>query len=1533
MKFMRFQRPPLWIVPLAALLVMGGFAARAEAQSVKTISWYAGGGPATPGDGGPATGAFLSAVDGMTVDAAGNLYIADYGRSVVRKVTAATGVITTVAGTGTAGYTGDGGPATAAQIDTPMDVAFDAAGNLYIACYAGNRVRKVSAATGIITTVAGTGAIGYNGDGIAATAANVSYPWGIAVNAAGDLFIAEHVHNRIRMVSGSTGLISTYAGTGASGSSGDGGPATLGTISSVVGMTIDAAGNIYFVQPSSNIIRMVTAATGVISTVAGVAAPGGFGGDGGPATEALLNMPFDVDVDHVGTLYIADSGNERVRRVVLSTGIISTAAGDGTEGYSGDGGPATLAQLDAPYGVAVGRAGEVYIADQGSSPSKVIRKVDGRDKPVITWPTPSPIVYGTPLSATQLNATANVSGTFVYDPPAGTVLNAGAGQALSVTFTPDDTWNYIPTTATTSLTVNKATPAITWTDPASIGYGTALSATQLNAIANIVGTFVYNPAAGTVLNGGAGQTLSVTFTPSDTTNHTTAVASVSITVTKAAPVITWQNPTPITSGTPLSSTQLNATANVPGSFVYTPPAGTTLSMGPGQTLSTAFTPANTGNYTTAAKQVTIDVTAGLPTGPPYTLTITPPTGGKVLGAGLNCGAGGTACAVSMPAAMTLGIQATASSGYTFAGWSGDCSGTGASVWVDLKGARTCAANFTPVGGTTYALTIAPAPTGGTVTGNGLTCGAGGATCAVTFGSSTTATLTATPATGFTFTSWGGACSGTNVSTSVLVDAARTCSAAFTASGGGGGGGLPTGPPYTLTITPPTGGKVLGAGLNCGAGGTACSVSMPAAMTLGIQATASSGYTFAGWSGDCSGTGASVWVDLKGARTCAANFTPVGGTTYSLTIAPAPTGGTVTGNGLTCGAGGATCSVTFGNSTTATLTATPASGFTFTSWGGACAGTTSTTSVLVDAARTCSAAFTASGGGGGLPTGPPYTLTITPPTGGKVLGAGLNCGAGGTACSVSMPAAMTLGIQATASSGYTFAGWSGDCSGTGASVWVDLKGARTCAANFTPVGGTTYALTIAPAPTGGTVTGNGLTCGAGGATCAVTFGSSTTATLTATPATGFTFTSWGGACSGTNVETSVLVDAARTCSAAFTASGGGGGLPTGPPYTLTITPPTGGKVLGAGLNCGAGGTACAVSMPAAMTLGIQATASSGYTFAGWSGDCSGTGASVWVDLKGARTCAANFTPVGGTTYALTIAPAPTGGTVTGNGLTCGAGGATCAVTFGSSTTATLTATPATGYTFTSWGGACSGTTSTTSVLVDAARTCSAAFTASGGGGGLPTGPPYTLTITPPTGGKVLGAGLNCGAGGTACAVTMPAAMKIGISATPSAGYTFSGWSGDCIGTATGLWVDLKGPRTCGAVFTVAANVPEPLEPINSAVIQQNRTDIGCSADPTRGSGAQIVFQWRAPSSAPSAIAGYYLIAYNEAAEYPIVDTFVSGSSYVDTSCNSFVIDQYLAGWHWQVQAVYSGGGNSAWSPLASFRFAPCRLSDGTPCYAY
>jgi hypothetical protein len=230
--------------------------------------------------------------------------------------------------------------------------------------------------------------------------------------------------------------------------------------------------------------------------------------------------------------------------------------------------------------------------------------------PTITWPTPAEIVYGTALSATQLNATASVPGTFAYTPAIGEVLSAGT-HALSLTFTPTDAANYATATATVSITVTKATPTITWPTPADIVYGTALTGTQLNATASVPGSFVYTPAAGEILSAGA-HALSLTFTPTDAANYANATATVSITVTKATPTITWPTPADIVYGTALSATQLNATASVPGSFAYTPVAGEVLSAGT-HALSLTFTPTDAANYSTATATVSINVTKATPT--------------------------------------------------------------------------------------------------------------------------------------------------------------------------------------------------------------------------------------------------------------------------------------------------------------------------------------------------------------------------------------------------------------------------------------------------------------------------------------------------------------------------------------------------------------------------------------------------------------------------------------------------------------------------------------------------------------------------------------------------------------------------------------------------------------------------------------------------------------------------------------------------------------------------------------------------------
>jgi hypothetical protein len=298
------------------------------------------------------------------------------------------------------------------------------------------------------------------------------------------------------------------------------------------------------------------------------------------------------------------------------------------------------------------------IPNAGTLTTTVTITVDNA-APTITWANPANITYGTPLGPTQLNATADVPGTFVYTPPAGTVLGAGPNQVLSVTFTPTDTTRYPSVTKQVSITVDKATPVITWQPPQSIVYGMPLGSGQLNATANLPGgMFTYTPAAGTILTAGQNQTLSVTYTPADTANYTTATKSVLITVDKATPTITWANPANITYGTPLGNAQLNATADVPGTFAYTPPAGTVLNPGPNQVLSVAFTPTDKANYNPATKTVSItvdnsaptitwanpaNITYGTPLGPtqlnatadvPGTFVYTPPAG-TVLGAGPN----------------------------------------------------------------------------------------------------------------------------------------------------------------------------------------------------------------------------------------------------------------------------------------------------------------------------------------------------------------------------------------------------------------------------------------------------------------------------------------------------------------------------------------------------------------------------------------------------------------------------------------------------------------------------------------------------------------------------------------------------------------------------------------------------------------------------------------------------------------------------------------------------------------------------------
>lgn len=344
------------------LLCLISLASSLWASDASLIVTVAGNGaPGYSGDGGAAVNASLYDPADTVFDAAGNMYIVEAVNHVIRRVSP-TGAISTVAGTGVAGFSGDGGPATSAMLWYPNAIAIDGAGNLYVAEVNNERVRKVSLASGIITTVAGNGTRGFFGDGGPATSANLSDPIGVAADNAGNLFISDGSNGRIRRVDATTGIITTYAGGGSS--MDEGAAATSAAVGVPYGLALDAMGNLFYVDQAQARVRRIDAAAQTITTVAGNLVYG-FSGDGGPATQASLSNPFDVALDATGNVYIADTGNQRVRRVD-SAGVITTVAGPGDYPALGDGGPATSAYLESAAGIAFDAVGHLYIADEGN---------------------------------------------------------------------------------------------------------------------------------------------------------------------------------------------------------------------------------------------------------------------------------------------------------------------------------------------------------------------------------------------------------------------------------------------------------------------------------------------------------------------------------------------------------------------------------------------------------------------------------------------------------------------------------------------------------------------------------------------------------------------------------------------------------------------------------------------------------------------------------------------------------------------------------------------------------------------------------------------------------------------------------------------------------------------------------------------------------------------------------------------------------------------------------------------------------------
>jgi streptogramin lyase len=302
------------------------------------------------------------APEGLALSLTGDLYVADARAHVVRRVEPVTGIVTVVAGTGEPGSSGDGGRASAARLRAPRGLCVAPNGDLLITDADAHVVRRISALTGSIATVAGAGRAGSWGDGSPAVGAALDMPTGIAVSPEGDLFIAERGTNRVRRVLAESGIVMTAAGSGGPGYAGDNGPASSARFRNPEDVALAPNGDLYVADTGNHVVRRIARATGIVTTVVGTGTPGD-GGDGGPATAAQLRAPRALAFGPAGDLYIADTGNHRVRRVERETGVVTTVAGSGTPGFSGDGGASSQARLQSPSGLSVSPSGTYYIAD------------------------------------------------------------------------------------------------------------------------------------------------------------------------------------------------------------------------------------------------------------------------------------------------------------------------------------------------------------------------------------------------------------------------------------------------------------------------------------------------------------------------------------------------------------------------------------------------------------------------------------------------------------------------------------------------------------------------------------------------------------------------------------------------------------------------------------------------------------------------------------------------------------------------------------------------------------------------------------------------------------------------------------------------------------------------------------------------------------------------------------------------------------------------------------------------------------------
>ncbi len=334
------------------------------------------------GDHGLATNAKLNFPEALCLSKDGNIYIADVGNNRIRKLNLSTRIISTIAGIDSGGYNGDGIPATASQLFIPSAVVTDTTGNIYIGDGLNHRIRKINKTTGIISTIAGNGNIGNTGDGGAATNAEIYGPVGLTFDKFSNLYIADCQNHNVRKVA-PNGIISTIAGNGTPGFTGDGGPATDATFNTPSYAIMDNYGNIIIDDNFNCAMRKIDATTGIVTTIAGNGTCG-YRGDGGLAVHALVSYPYGIFIDKQNDIYFAEYGNGVIRKIDGTTGIISTVVGCGVSGFGGDGGPATAAKL-IPDGLVIDSNGVMYIADYGNNRIRMVYNTK-----LETSPQPSP---------------------------------------------------------------------------------------------------------------------------------------------------------------------------------------------------------------------------------------------------------------------------------------------------------------------------------------------------------------------------------------------------------------------------------------------------------------------------------------------------------------------------------------------------------------------------------------------------------------------------------------------------------------------------------------------------------------------------------------------------------------------------------------------------------------------------------------------------------------------------------------------------------------------------------------------------------------------------------------------------------------------------------------------------------------------------------------------------------------------------------------------------------------------------------------